>query len=295
MPSCIHPASPAGRAGDRNGTISGRLERSAAFSTRDIAPVNDENGGRVFTPWSPDYPVMKRTALVPVIVVGLALAATVAVGGAAGTATQADASANASFGAEVSSFMQASSAEADGEVGAGMFEAALNRTDDSEARRQVIENRQAELRSRQERLQVRQAALEDSSGVQRAAIATEVAVGAAELSESANRTHRAAAAAGLDTTALAELRANASEMHGRAVAELARSLTGSPVVGPPETRPGGGNGSAAGGPAADGGNTSDASTDGGDGGNDGGGGGPPEDTGGADAGSDTDAETDDSG
>ena len=53
------------------------------------------------------------------------------------------------------------------------------------------------------------------------AIATEVAVGASELAESANGTERAAEAAGLNTTELAEIRANASEMRGRAVAELA--------------------------------------------------------------------------
>lgn len=209
--------------------------------------MNDENGGRVFTLWGVEYPVMKRTALVAGFAVALALFAAAAVGGATGSGTQANATANASFGAEVSSFMQASSAEAAGEVDDGMFAAALNRTEDPEERRRIIEERTAALETREERLRARQRALNDSGPIERYAIATEVSVRAAELEESANRTQRAAAAAGLNTTALAELRANASDMHGRVVAEIAGGIAG-PTIGdggPPSDVPGvAGNGSA---------------------------------------------------
>ncbi len=242
---------------------------------------------------------MKRPALVTVFALGLAVAGTAAIGGAAGTAIQDDAGANASFGAEVSSFMQASSVEVSGEVDDGMFAAALNRTDDPEERRDLIEEREAELQDRRAHLTARQRALNasNSSAVGRYAIATEVAVGAGELAESANRTRRAAAAAGLNTTALAELRANASDMHGRGVAEIARGLAGPPagVGGPPAGVPGGGNDSADGqeppglGPGSDGSNASEADGDSGndDGGtSDDGAGGPP--------GDDADVDDDDS-
>lgn len=216
---------------------------------------------------------MNRTGIVTVFALGLALVATAAAGGAAGTTAQANASANASFGAEVSSFMQASSAEAPAEVEDGIFSIALNRTDDPEERKRLIEDRVAALQEREQRLEARQEALNDSEGVARYAIATEVAVSAAELEESATGTERAAEAAGLNTTALAEIRANASEMHGRAVAEIAGGIAGPPAdeVGPSADVPGGedGNSSASdrsGGPS---GNASDAP--GGDEGNDGGG------------------------
>ncbi|PSQ36963.1 hypothetical protein BRD11_00590 [Halobacteriales archaeon SW_12_69_24] len=186
---------------------------------------------------------MNRTAIMIVLVVGLALAATAAVGGAAGASMQSSASDNASFGAEVSSFMQASGQETAGEVDREMFAAGWNRTDDPAERRQPVERREATLAEREKRLQARQRALDNSTGVARYAIATQIAVGAAELAESANDTERAAEASGLNTTVLAEIRTNASEMHGRAVAELAVGLAGpANDVGPP-TDVIGGNGS----------------------------------------------------
>ena len=70
---------------------------------------------------------MKRTAIVTVFAIGLALALTAAAPGAAqsnaGT-NESTASANASFGAAVSAFMQASSQEAAGEVDQETFAAA---------------------------------------------------------------------------------------------------------------------------------------------------------------------------
>ena len=222
------------------------------------------------------------------VVVGLALLAAVAAGGAA--ATQSDAGAdtpsNASFGAEVSSFMQASIAEAEGEVNDGIFVAALEGADDPEQRRALVEDREAELTERRGRLRERQERLEETDSVARYAIATEVAVGAAELERAANRTQLAARATGVNDAALAEIRANASEMRGQAVAEIAGSV-GAPTDnggGPPADLPaaatgpgdgnesepsddGNGNGSDA--PADRGGNESEAPDESGSQGNDG--------------------------
>ncbi|PSP36644.1 hypothetical protein BRC63_08135, partial [Halobacteriales archaeon QH_10_70_21] len=164
---------------------------------------------------------MNRTAVVVGFAVGLALFAAVAAGGTAAATTQADAGSNASFGAEVSSFMQASSAETESEVGDEMFAAAVNRTEDPEERQRLIEQRQATLAERQQRLQQRQERLGSATPLERQAIATEIAVGAVELEQSINRTERAASAEGMNTSGLVELRNNASEMRGMAVAETA--------------------------------------------------------------------------
>ena len=160
---------------------------------------------------------MKRTAIVVGFAVGLALFAAVAAGAAGGAATQSDAETNGSFGSEVSSFIQVSSAEAESEVNDGMFVAALERADDPEQRRALVEKREDELAERQERLQDRQERLNEIDSVAQYAVATEVAVGAGELEQAADRTEHAAEAAGVNDTALAEIRANASEMQiGRA-------------------------------------------------------------------------------
>ena len=230
---------------------------------------------------------MKRTVIAVGLIAAVALlsaAAAASVAGAQGDAE--NISTNASFGAEVSSFMQASSAEAEGEVSDGIFVAALERTDDPEQRRALVENRTAELTERQERLQQRQERLNETDSVAQYAIATEVAVGAAELEGAANRTQLAAQARGVDDTALAEIRANASEMRGLAVAEIAGSVgapagngSGPPADLPPaatgpedgnESEPSdGGNGNGSDVPADRGGNESEAPEEGGSQGNDG--------------------------
>ena len=210
---------------------------------------------------------MNRTAVVAGFAAGLALLAAVAAGGATTATTQADAGANASFGAEVSSFMQASSAETEGEIDDGMFAAAMNRTDDPEERRRLIEQRQEALTERQQRLQRRQERLAEAGPLERYAIATELAVGAAELEQSVARTERAAEDVGMSTSALAEIRTNASEMRGMAVAGNAG--VGVPSNGerwPPEDVPGDdgpSNGSAPGDRTEEAGNESEADPGGG--------------------------------
>ena len=226
------------------------------------------------------------------LIAGIALLSAAAAGSVAGAQADAEtnASTDASFGAEVSSFMQASSAEAEDEVNNGIFVAALERTDDPEQRRVLIENQAAELEERQERLQQRQERLNETDSVTRYAIATEVAVGAAELERAADRTRLVAQAGGPNATALAEIRANASEMRGQAVAEIAGSVgapagngSGPPVGMPPAaTGPedgnesessNGGNGNGSNASADRGGNESEAPNESGSQGNNG----PPED------------------
>jgi len=177
------------------------------------------------------------------VLAALAAVGAVLLAGAAGPVGAAEASdngtepaGNASLGAEISSFMQASSAEAERDVEDGRFDAAMNRTDDEAARRALIADRLASLEARQEQLRTRRDALGATPDVRNRSIATRVAVGASELERSLERTERATAEVGVDDERLAELRSNASTMTGPEVAELARGLAGPPgdVGGPPE-------------------------------------------------------------
>lgn len=178
--------------------------------------------------------MMKRTAVVAGLLAALLAVAVLAVGGAsAATQTNDTGDRNASLGADISSFMQASSAEAEGEVDDGMFDAALNRTDDPEKRRALVESRQKRLQQRQERLAQRRAEISDGDapGVKAIALATHVEVGADSLERSANETDAVAREVGVNTTVLDEIRRNASQLRGPEVAALARNVAGNPPAG----------------------------------------------------------------
>lgn len=188
---------------------------------------------------------MKRIAVRTGVVVALLAVAVLAVGGAGATAQTDNASETDPFGAEISSFMQASSAEAEGEVDDGMFGAAMARTDDAEERRALIERRQERLQQRQARLEERRSHItaEDGPDVRDRALAAHVTVGAAQLERSVNGTERAAEAAGMNTETLEAIRTNARDLRGPEVAELARNMNGGPSSpanpGPPIEVPGG--------------------------------------------------------
>lgn len=193
---------------------------------------------------------MKRIAAIAGVLVVLAVVTAVAVGGAGATTQSDDAEQNASFGAEISSFMQASSAEAEGEVDDGMFEAGLNRTEDPAERRALIERRQQRLEQRQARLEERRARISTADGidVRDRALATHVTVGATGLERSVNGTERAARAAGLDLAALNAIRSSARDLRGPEVAAIARNLSGPPSDGdrgPPTNASGQGDADAA--------------------------------------------------
>lgn len=183
---------------------------------------------------------MKRTAVgAGLLVVLVAIAALAAGGGTAAAQPDNGTEDDVPLGAEISSFMQASSAEAEGEVDDGMFQAAMQRANDSEERRALIEQRQQRLQERQARLQERRARIsggDDEFHPRDYALATHVEVGADRLERSAAGTQRAAEQAGVDTAALDEIRRNASELRGHEVAELV-----SRVVGPPADARGQGN------------------------------------------------------
>ncbi len=91
---------------------------------------------------------------------------------------------DASLGTEISSFMQASSAEVGRDVEDGRFDAAMSRTDDEAARRALIEERLASLEARHEQLRTRREALGGTPGVRSRSIATRVAAGASGLERS---------------------------------------------------------------------------------------------------------------
>ncbi|WP_336135539.1 hypothetical protein [Natronomonas amylolytica] len=190
---------------------------------------------------------MRTDAVAAGLLVALAVLAVATMGGAVAdtqdNGTEANAAgANVSVGAEVSSFMQASTAEAEGEVDDGMFEASLRRTEDPEERRRLVENRTRRLEERQQRLENRRANIEGSGTVRDRALAVGVAVGANQLEESVNETEPVAERVGVDTGRLHELRTNARNLSGGDVADLARGIAGPPVdrpdvIGPPNESP----------------------------------------------------------
>lgn len=173
---------------------------------------------------------MKRTAVGIGVLVALTVLLTAGMGGVAAQTQPTNETTergNASFGASVSSFMQASSAETEGEVDDGMFDASLNRAKSQEERRELIEQRPAQLEQRQQRLANRRAAIsEEDSEVRNRAIATHVTTGANGLEQSANETATVAAEAGVNTTRLDAIRNEARNLSGGEVAELARGLAG---------------------------------------------------------------------
>jgi hypothetical protein len=190
---------------------------------------------------------MRTDAVAAGLLVALAVIAVATMGGAVAdthdTETEANTAAgNASVGAEVSSFMQASTAEAEGEVDDGMFEASLRRADDPEERRRIVENRTQRLEERQQRLEERRASIESDGTVRDRALAVGVTVGANQLEESVNETEPIAERVGVDTERLHELRTNARNLSGGEVADLARGLAGPPADrpkagGPPTVSP----------------------------------------------------------
>lgn len=146
--------------------------------------------------------------------------------------TPGNASANASFGTTVASFMQASAAEAQGEVGQGMFQARFNQSSAAE-RPAVVRERVDELQARLESLRERRAALLNDTNVTVAdrAKAARLTVRIDALQRSINGTARAAERAGLNLTALEMLRKNAGSLSGQEVAAIATGLVD---AGPPE-------------------------------------------------------------
>ncbi|MFB6119113.1 hypothetical protein [Halosegnis sp.] len=170
-----------------------------------------------------------------------AVAAVATVPAAESTATQPNETGNASLGASISSFMQASAADAEGEVEDGVFRArAANAS--NETRRVMVTQRTETLADRLERLRAERQALLDGNGnltVAERARAARLAAEIRSLREAVETTDEVATAAGVNREALDRLRKNASELDGGEVAELAGEVADSPSDserGPPGER-----------------------------------------------------------
>jgi len=187
--------------------------------------------------------------LVALPVAGAASADGAATGLANDTGTQANN--NSTMGAEISAFMQSSASEADGSVDDGMFEARY--ADDGTDRDALVRNRTDRLRSDLERLRAEkrelQAEKDDLTRVEYQARMSRLVGEIRSLERSANRTEPLAESAGVDPTALAEVRANASALSGSEASALASSLAVVPehvdrgpsddrTTGPPDDRAG---------------------------------------------------------
>lgn len=168
---------------------------------------------------------MRWTAVGGVVLVAL-LVSVLATG--IGSAQSAESEANVSFGAEVSSFMQASGAATESELEDGMFDAALNRTSEPEERRALIEERKQRLEQRHELLQSQRRTLDGESGVRTHAVATQITVGAAKLEHAANDTEALAGDGEIDRETLQAIRSSARELRGSDVAAFARGSDGQP-------------------------------------------------------------------
>lgn len=184
-------------------------------------------------------PTRSITLLALLAVVGLAVAP---VAGSAVVGTLSDDVDDETTNATVSAYMQSSAADAENEVDAGMFDARYEATDDehrSEAvldRTDELEQRLADLEAEREELREREADL--PRGEYQARMA-KLSVEIQSLERSLERTEHRAAEAGVDDDRLEKLRANAGELRGPEVAEIARGLghgDGSPDEGQPDDR-----------------------------------------------------------
>ena len=150
----------------------------------------------------------------------------------------------ASLGSQLSGFMQASSAGADGSVDSGMWAAEFNTSGEAD-RGDLVTRRVATLENRLDRLEDRMAAVEAAheNGTlpepAYVAQASNLAERIDSLESAINQTETAAGQAGVNASRLSELRTNASQLKGREVARLARNLT---VITPPGLTRGVGNG-----------------------------------------------------
>jgi len=151
-------------------------------------------------------------------VLGLALAPGVLAQSPDANATE------ASFGAQISAFGQASAADADGAMDRGMWAAGV---DGDGPPGQAVRERARELETRLEALENLSASLEaaNGSGVAYTARASAVHARLGNLRESVDQTMATAERHGVNATALADLRRAAGNATGPEIAAIARNLT----------------------------------------------------------------------
>ncbi|MEY7851544.1 hypothetical protein AB7C87_20360 [Natrarchaeobius sp. A-rgal3] len=129
----------------------------------------------------------------------------------------------------VSSFMQSSAADAENSVESGLFETKYENTE-GEERAALVADRTAALETQLEALEAEREVLEEadenvSTGEYRAR-AAKLTIGIAALERSLERTIPRANETGVDENRLVDLRSNASELSGSAVAADARGIAG---------------------------------------------------------------------
>ncbi|TYT62926.1 hypothetical protein [Natrialba swarupiae] len=129
----------------------------------------------------------------------------------------------------VSSFMQSSAADAESSVESGLFETKYENADDDK-RAALVDDRTAALETQLEALEAERELLEEvdenvSTGEYRARSA-KLAIGIVALERSLERTIPRANETGVDRDRLDDLRSNASDLSGSAVAAEARGIAG---------------------------------------------------------------------
>ena len=173
-----------------------------------------------------------------VALVGLAILATVGVA-FVGTVVIADDDEDETMGAEVSAFAQSGAADAPDTVEDGMFDAAYENATE-EDRATVVENQTAALEERIANIEAEKAALEEDDDLPEPAQEARMSALATQLdnlNSSLQVTEERAVETGVDTSALEELRTNASELDGPEVAAIAQDLAGVSSNGQPDDGP----------------------------------------------------------
>lgn len=148
---------------------------------------------------------------------------------------------NGTFGQQISSFMQASAADADQSADRGMWQVRVNesanRTAEVSARARTLEERLQRLRDRSQRLTA-QYENDTLPAIAYTARASAIRAQMANLRASVDETDRVAASVGVNDSRLTRLRRQANNMSGPEVAAFARRITDAPR-GPPAGMPGG--------------------------------------------------------
>lgn len=171
---------------------------------------------------------VRRVALVLVLLV---VSSTVAVGATTPTPT-ATADGEAPLGLQLTEFMQASAAQADGAVGNGLWVAAFATTANESQQRALVEARVGSINASLAELRAEHQALEAAyrnGSIDRITYRARLSaiVGQlAALSDGIEETSDRGRAVGVNETRLDTLRTQARELGGGEVSELARNLTG---------------------------------------------------------------------
>ena len=182
-----------------------------------------------------------------VVVLSLVALSVALVGSALGAGTHADtaqlnASTNSSLGQQISSFMQASVADADAATEQGMWRVAVNRSehpaDNVTDRVGGLERKLTQLQARTERLEARRA----NGTIPEVAYTAQASGLRAQIQQvraAINDTSTVAKQVGIETTDIDDLRAQAADVTGPALPAAARNIT-DPPRGPPGGVPGDG-------------------------------------------------------